>query len=355
MRSLSFLSLALITTLLIQPVLAMETDQYNLPPEPLADIGDEVTQFVQDELWAAVATINGEIEQHESCIDGTAARDTKCRSAESERKKIAELQTNDAVAKAVYKLLGDGTIFTTHTGDWLNSHDFRVDPARYKAAYIDSIYVTMPVNYATLSPTIRVNGVECGTDKFDHFFQQGYKYYRIYTSQLHKGKTSEQAAKTAVSWGKMTEKTYFGYWVAGVYSNADLYANYAGMKFYLGLAQAIRLGSETRPATLTLVNGQWQIAHPENARDILLIPFIADQMNEALNPSGYSFLVYPTVRSVVRKQACPEWRATYPMLTKDDFAKPSRALELWNGEDYGFTRKSKTVPIAICFEDRSAS
>src|SRR5436190_10524897 len=281
-RSLSFVCFLDISAVLVASIFEMEYDQYTLSPEPLADIGDEVTQFVQDNLWTAVATINAEIEQHQACLKETAAEDTKCRSAGSERKRIAELQTNEAVAKAVYKLLGDGTIFTTHTGDWLNSHDFRVDPARYKTAYADSIYVTMPINYATLSPTIRVNGVECGTDKFDHFFQQGYRYYKIYTDQLAKGKTPEEAAKKAVAWGKMTEKTYFGMWVAGVYSNADLYANYAGMKFYYGLTQPIQIGTEMRPGTFTLVDGKWQITNPETARDVLLKPFIADQMNEAL-------------------------------------------------------------------------
>src|SRR5206468_8097467 len=119
----------------------------------------------------ALQKINAELERHEACLNGTAAKNVKCRSTDSERKKIAELQTNDAVARAVYKLLGDGTIFTTYTGDWLTSHEFANTPARYKTSYVESIYVTMPINYATLSPTIRVNGKEFGTDKFDHFFQ----------------------------------------------------------------------------------------------------------------------------------------------------------------------------------------
>src|SRR5204863_8981947 len=99
-----------------------------------------------------------------------------------------------------------------------------------------------------------------------------------------------------------------------------------------------------------------QITNPETARDVLLKPFIADQMNEALNPSGYSFIVYPTVRSVVRKKSCAEWKAAFPSLTKADFAEHSRSLELWNGEDYGFTRKDKMVTIAdTCFDSDIAS
>jgi hypothetical protein len=348
-------SLILAAFLALQPLvgIAMETDQYNLPPAPLADIGGEVSQFVRENVWTAVATLNAEIERHQACLSAPADKHAGCRSAEKEQKKLLELRSGDAVGKAVYSLLGDGTIFTTHAGDWLTTHDFAATPARYKADYGDSIYVTMPINYATLSPTIRMNAVELGTDKIDHFFQQGYKYYKIYTGQLAKGKSPEQAAKKAVSWGKMTEKTYFGLWVAGVYSNADLYANYAGMKFYLGLTQPVQIGNETRPATFALVNGSWEAAS-ETGGSELLKPFVADQMNEALNPSVYSFIVYPVVRDVVRKRSCAEWKGAFPSLTKADFAARSHALELWNGEDYGFTRKDKMVTIAdTCFNKES--
>jgi hypothetical protein len=347
---------ALLTILLLlaQPfsLLAMETDQYNLPPQPLADIGSEVSQFVRDNILEAVARINAEIDEHAACLNGTADKGAHCHSTSTEQKKLAELRSGDAVARAIYKRLGDGTIFTTHAGDWLTSHDFLVGPARYKADYTDSIYVTMPINYATLSPTVRIDGVELGTDKVDHLFQQGYKYYKIYTSQLSKGKTPEQAAKKAVSWGKMTEKTYFGLWVAGVYSNADLFANYAGMKFYLGLTQPVKIGDETLPAVLSLVDGNWQVDGDITTSEQLLKPFVADQMNEALNPSGYSFIVYPTVRNVVRKRACREWKTTFPSLTKTELAERSRSLELWHGEDYGFTRKSRMVRLAdTCFDN----
>src|SRR4029453_10532469 len=106
---------------------------------------------------------------------------------------IRELRLSAALAKEVYKRLGDGTIFTSNAGDWLTTHDFTHTPARYKTSFADSIFVAMPVDYATLSPTIRVNGVEMGTDKWDHFFQQGYRYYTIYNRQLRKSKTPGDA------------------------------------------------------------------------------------------------------------------------------------------------------------------
>ena len=41
--------------------LAFETDQFNLPPVPLADIGDEVSEHVEETLRFAVAKVNADI------------------------------------------------------------------------------------------------------------------------------------------------------------------------------------------------------------------------------------------------------------------------------------------------------
>lgn len=332
--------------------IAMETDQYNLPKVPLADIGDEVSAYLETNFRSSIEKINAEIALRESCVNGTADKNTKCKSDTKERERLDYLRSNDAIAEAVYKLHGDGSIFITHIGTWLNSHKFTAAPARYKTSFTDSIFVLKPVNYTTMSPTVKIDGVEFGTDKLDHFFQQGYQYYKMYKKRIANGTTSDEAVRKAISWGRRTERTYFGYWVSGVYSNADLYANYAGLKFYLSLTKPIQIGDKTRPALLTLVDGKWQITDGVNLRDSLLKPFITEHMNEALNASGFNSIVYPVVKRVVRKQACATWRAAFPNLTQADLAQRSKALELWHGEDYGYTRRNKMVTLAgTCFEE----
>jgi hypothetical protein len=210
----------------------------------------------------------------------------------------------------------------------------------------------MPIDYAFLSPTVKIDGVEFGTDKLDHFFQQGYQYYKMYNKAIANGATPDEAVKKAILWGKKTERTYFGYWVSGVFSNADLYANYTGMKFYQSLTKSVQIGDKARPALLNLVDGKWQIGEGVSLREDLLKPFITDHMNEALNPSGFIAIVYPVVKRVVRKRACATWRAAFPNLTKDDLAARSKSLELWQGEDYGYTRRNKMVTLAgTCFGD----
>lgn len=329
---------------------AMETDQYNLPKVPLADIGDEVSAYIETSFLAAIEKINAEIALRESCLDGTAAKSVKCKSADKERERVDYLRSNDAIADAIYKLHGDGSIFITHIGKWLNSHKFTSTPARFKTSFAESIFVLKPVNYTTMSPTVKIDGIEFGTDKLDHFFQQGYQYYKIYNKAVAKGATPTEAAKKAISWGKKTERTYFGYWVSGVYSNADLYANYVGLKFYQSLTKPVQIGGKPRPALLDLVDGKWQIADGVTLRNDLLKPFVTEHMNEALNASGFNSIVYPVVKRVVRKQACATWRAAYPDLTQTDYAARSKSLELWHGEDYGWTRRNKMVTLAdTCF------
>jgi len=353
MRSKALTSLLLISCFIAQPIVisAMETDQYNLPKVPLADIGDEVSEHVEKAMFAAVAKVNHDIAFHQACTDVATLKRTGCKSLEKEIERLAYLRSNDAIAKELYKLLGDGTIFYSHIGRWVNKHKFRSQPATYKPNYLESIYIAAPIDFITLSPTVRLFGVEFGTDKLDHFFQQGYKYYRIQKEAASKGATLEQATTKAIKWGQRSERTYFGLLVSGVYSNADLYANYAGMKFYQGLSEPISIGNETRPAILALKDGKWTI-NSSDLREYLLKPFISDNLNEALNPSGYAFTIFGSVRRSIKKNACPDWRQTFPNLSNNQYAKSLISLGLWNGEYYGHTKCNRTVSIAeLCFQD----
>jgi len=332
-------------------VFAFETDQYNLPPTQLVDIGDEVTQYVRENLLLALSDVNREITKHIACVDKTERAADDCRSAAEEETLLEHLRSDDAVAEAVNERLGAGNLFITVTGKWFRKHKFEHTPDKYKVDYTDSLYILMPIDYATLSPTVHLYGTEFGTDKVEHFFQQGYDYYKLYKQSVSAGKSLKEAQKRAVEWGKRTERTYFGLLVSGVYSNADLYANYAGMKFYQGLARPIKIGSVERPATFILRDGLWSIDEPAMQDEILIKPFIDDRLNEAFNPSGYSFVLYPTVKRVVRRE-CPTWQKAYPELTHDSAAKLSKDLELWNGEDYGFAKKGHSVAIASCFDGK---
>jgi len=331
-------------------VLAMETDQYNLPTAPLADIGEEVTQHVELALIESVEKINREIASQESCL-AAAKPVRKCGSKRKIEKRLAYLRSEDAIAKAIYKRLGDGMIPFTKISLWLDWHKFDARPARYRTSYADSVHLTAPMNYVTISPTIRMYGEEFGTDKIAHMFQQGFDYYAKYRGALAKGANEEAAIKKAIKWGRMTEKTYFGIWVSAIYSNADLAANYAGLKFYIGLTNEIMIEGYVRPPLLTLENGSWQFRGASRTR--LLKPFISRHFNEAYNPSKiFNIAGYRSViRKIVRKRVCSQWFKRDPGLSRSELEMTAKSLETWNGEDYGFSRSKNFVTIAnTCFE-----
>lgn len=97
---------------------AFETDQYNLPPEPLADIGDEVSDYAEENLRKALDKINAEIIARQACLERKVLSIGKvsCGGAEKQQARLEFLRSEAAVAQAVYKLLGGGVPPFTNSG-----------------------------------------------------------------------------------------------------------------------------------------------------------------------------------------------------------------------------------------------
>jgi len=78
-----------------------------------------------------------------------------------------------------------------------------------------------------LSDLVKIGEVEIGTDKFEHLFGRGYKYFSDY---YLKNKTIEKTLKFGVN----QEKFILGglFIETGVFSYADLSANFNGMRFW---------------------------------------------------------------------------------------------------------------------------
>jgi hypothetical protein len=342
---------AILSALLMpQTALAFETNQYDLPRQPLADIGSEVSAHVERKLRIAVDKINDEITAREKCIAaGAAYRTTRnCAEPGAEQERLDYLRSEDGIAQAAFDQLGAGMVPFTSMGTWMDSHRFTAQPARYRISYWKSIFILNPGIALTISPTVKLYGSEFGTDKVAHVFQQGYTYYKAYRRALAEGATPAEATAKAVRWGQKSERTFYGTLVAGVYSNGDLAANYAGLKFYQGLTKPILTEGFTRGAVLELHEGSWRFANQSD----LLKPFISDHFNEALNPSIFSKLLGWRwfIRRSVRRRSCDQWRQRYPELSRSSLEEMSRALRLWHGEDYGFTDSEDFVTIAnTCF------
>lgn len=326
------LVIALLLSLIV-PAAAFETDQYNLPPTPLADIGDEVADYTRENIEKAIAKVNARIEAAKSPEEAARLRDPA------------------VIVKEVYKLLGGGIPPFTNSGTWMEKHEFKAQPARYKAPFGESIHRTAPLNQLTISPTVKIYGSSFGTDKIAHIFQQGFTYYSKIENAKKRGADEKTAIAKAVKWGRFTEQTYYGFLVSAIWSNADLAANFAGWKFYESLTRETRIGETVVPPVLVLKEGRWVFRDGFDAHQTLLKPFISDHLNEALNPSIFVNLLgfRSVVRSTVEKKACPEWRLAYPEATRATFSKLRESLKRWQGDDYGHRESDKTVLIEKCF------
>jgi hypothetical protein len=350
MREFSIILLCAILLFSSISAAAMETDQYHLPRVPLADIGDQVSEHVENVVQGAIRKINSEIAKYEACLTTGRPGQKGCRSQEIERTQLLYLRSNDAVARETYEMLGSGTLVSTKIGKWMYGQN-----GRYKTGYRESIYVSDPIDYLTISPTVNLYGVQFGIDKLEHLFQQGYRYYGIYQKEVRRGADPQAAAQKAVRWGRMTERTYFGLMVSGVFSNGDLVANYAGMKFYQGLTNPIRIGDSVRPAIVVQENGYWLFNPAADLRQDLLRPFITEHLNEAMNPSIYAATIYPAIRHSVKSRACSEWITAFPEFSKASAERLTNSLALWNGEDYGHQNGKRMVTIGeTCFSSGSS-
>ncbi|MEZ4743094.1 MAG: hypothetical protein R3B45_11730 [Bdellovibrionota bacterium] len=155
-----------------------------------------------------------------------------------------------------------------------------------------------------LSANVMIAGVEIGVDKLTHFFGVGSAYLDVYQESLKLSLEEEfptlfenlsiekqeslrnKAEKTAIKMGVDSEERYWGKQATGVFSNADLVANYQGFLLLRDIAedrsQYIAWTSDNKP----------YLKSPIDLKNI-----VNSYWNEAINPNEYSDFLKPTVES----------------------------------------------------------
>jgi hypothetical protein len=210
--------------LLVATALAYETDQLTRRGEPLADVLKEANAAAN--VWLVEAM-------------GRANTVTGCRAGEERARRVLASAIYAFTARNRYvpargQLAGFGYgVFSA----WLEQAPI----ARREFRARDDIYgelkpsESLVLGTVGVCSTISLGGVLMGTDKLDHFWEQGYEYY----VESAYGKNDTRAKR----WGVGTEKGPYGLLTSDVFSFADLYANWAGYRFYTGL---LREGSVFR-------------------------------------------------------------------------------------------------------------
>ncbi len=364
----------------LRPAGALETDQFTVPPKPLADVGPELADEVSHRIDKAVARLNTRAANHAA----KAARESGFWRRHHLRAAAAEL-SEGALVREVYRELAGPGLPECKIERWVRKHRFQVMPSRQEMTCGKGAYGASPFGRSLflmeLSPTVNVYGVYCGVDKIGHLFQQGYDYFKVFIHAESRGKFESDALKRAVREGVGQERGFFGLLLVGVYSNADLAANYAGLKFYLNLTREVRVGTleesafgvdgakagRVRPPLFVVRDGQWQrnsaestlerviVASPDGspgarAAAVFLRPFVSDHFNEALNPSLYN---EPNCSTVRRRWASRgrAWVAFYGTSREREVERLA-GLATWHGESYGHSGFSKLVTaVNTCFQD----
>lgn len=142
-----------------------------------------------------------------------------------------------------------------------------------------------------VGPTIKVHGVNLGTDKIGHFLSQGWKYHRRHL----RGAPVERVVRLGVR----NEGGYFGSLTTGTFSNADLVANFEGYLFYRSLFEG-----DVIPGKPSIV--AWEPWSARIQRRFDFRDHVNDYWNEAQNPNRYDSLLRNPMLNRLR-ELCPEY------------------------------------------------
>lgn len=321
----------------IETIQAEETDQFTLPPHELFDLGPIASQRATEILIKVVSRTNSEIQ-------ALLPRAAHSRHAATE---LALRLNGSYIADLFFEQTGPGF------PRWLRLDQFAKQKMAihfkeirpWKTVY----WLAFSPNITSLiglAPTINMFGHYMGTDKLGHFFMQGHTYYKLYTYFINHGKSAEQAHNALVKFGQFIEQSYLGSLINGIYSNADMSANYAGWKFYMNLTQSVKLGNKTLAPILILEGKQWQFSKQFNKSN-LLESFFSDHQNEAFNPSHYLYSRSQILRQVQKR--CPDW-IERKGLTKPFVIAKLAEMGNWYGETYGhWLPESRAITLETCF------
>lgn len=258
------LVLALVASVVLVPfsVMAYETDQFTHRATPIADSTEVLNREVNEVLRQIAAELRDDGDEM-------------------------------AVVDAFYRKLG-GLHWVDHLERWaMKSPEVeKLDTGRYESVFArQPLWATRVAKLFGIGKTIRINQQLVGSDKLGHFISQGRKFYRRYLRYDSESRAAEHSA--------YTERAIFGQLSNGIYSNADLVANYEGHRFYRSLFEDNINGR--KPAIL-----RWESDHWLMQREFDWADHVNEYWDEALNINHYDAGLYKYMhRTFV--EMCPQY------------------------------------------------
>ena len=193
----------------------------------------------------------------------------------------------------IYRKIG-GLHWVDRIENWANKSPEvdRLDTPRFGSVFAGQpVWAVRVTALFGVGKTIRINDQLIGTDKLGHFISQGRKYYRRFIRYGSEEKAAEQSV--------FTERAIFGQLANGIYSNADLVANYEGHRFYRSLFEDDII--DGKPAILRWENDGWVIQREFDWAD-----HVNEYWDEALNINYFDAGLYKHMHETLISY-CPQY------------------------------------------------
>jgi hypothetical protein len=280
-----------------------EVDQFTRRNEFLEDSADIINQKANDQLQMAIQNLNLK---------------SNCNEAEL-YKELRKYFANHSK--------GELTKFILHSKE-VKLRTMKIQDSIFKNWKITDGYLlgkpSANNSALALSPLVRVGDIVIGVDKFEHMFGRGFSYFKQHYLEA---KTVEKAIKSGV----FGEKTIYGgnKIATGVFSYADLSANFNGMRFWNHILQKSDdvIGDNHGPF-IKCINQKW-----EQTKEIDFTHYIDSSMDEAINCSKF-----PT------KKTAQKYRdEVSKTIQREGLSNSTNGCPLINIQNEGITNKYKNI------------
>lgn len=237
---------------------ALETDNYLSWRRELQDSGEEINRYFNREVREVLA---GQSKSQQDC------EETVDQIGEHFRSRLVH---DNPVENYLLETLSDAEVYPTSL--------FHVPESIYRNPF--RVYIP----FFGLAPNIQVRGFYFGTDKLSHFASTGKTYYDIHRKS--------GSLEKAIAWGIRDEKSVHGYWASGVFSYADLEANYQGYRFYRSFCHGPR-------PLLGRANGAWGLR-----RSIRIEDYVSGLWDETYLENHRLQGNWEKIRVVLKEEYC---------------------------------------------------
>lgn len=289
-------------------VWSLETDNYLSWTVELEDTSETINTYINDEIQKTLNEVNQK-KKPISCYDLTI--------------KIAKrFKTKPPVTHPLEDYLA---------ANLTESMIYPLDKSyRLRSVYQNPFRFYL--KYVKLAPSIQINGYYLGTDKLSHFVSTGRRLYHYYHKQLRKGLNPEEALKKAIRFGLWNEKTFLGTWSSGVFSYADVEANYQGFLFYEKMCNETDSSLKETYLTKT-AEDKWQQVVPFDIR-----PYASPYWDESFNPSYRLKRNWKKTSKMLKKNYCPLFNSPLVQQRWDYY-------QSWQGESFSLNYVQELIDL----------